>query len=110
MNDKEPTSIKSMSSTQKDNSDVSVGQIGSTDGLYIAMKSWNWNLRMYRIKEMAALFSAYGRITYQRLIPCHIAELLRAPPELSGRHQDGGFVASLSGDCMIDKQYKHSNL
>ena len=75
-------------------------------GLYIAMRSGNWNLRMYSIKEMAALFSAYDRITYQRLIPRHIAKLLRAPPELLSHLQDGGFVASLSGDCMINKQYK----
>ena len=67
-------------------------------GLYIAMRSGNWNLRMCSIKEMAALFSAYDRITYQRLISRHIAELLKAPPELLSCLRDGGFVASLSGN------------
>ena len=59
---------------------------------------------MYSIKKMAALFSAYDRITYQRLIPRHIAEILRAPPELLSCLQDGGFVASLSGDSHMHKQ------
>ena len=78
-------------------------------GLYIAMRSKNWNLRMYSIKEMAALFSAYDRITYQRLIPRHIAELLRAPVEILSCLQDGGFVASLSGECMINNISKRYN-
>lgn len=68
-------------------------------GLYTAMRSGNWNLRMYSIKQMAALFSAYDRITYQRLIPRHIAELLKAPPEILSCLENGGFVVSLSGKC-----------
>ena len=59
-------------------------------GLYFAMRSGNWNLRMYCIKQMAPLFSAYDRTTYQRLIPRHVAELLRAPPELLHCLQNGG--------------------
>lgn len=70
--------------------------------LYIAMRSGNWNLRMYSIKEMAPIFSAYDRTTYQRLIPRHIAELLRAPPELLSCLEDGGFVVSLSGKLISD--------
>ena len=67
-------------------------------GLYIAMRSGNWNLS---IKEMEPLFSTYNRITYQRLIPRYIAELLRAPPELLSCLQNGGFAVSLSGNCII---------
>ena len=70
-------------------------------GLYFAMRSGNWNLRMYSIKGMAPLFSAYDRITYQRLNPRHIAELLRASPELLSCLQNEGFVVSLSGNCII---------
>jgi hypothetical protein len=71
-------------------------------GLYIAMRSGNWNLRMYSIKEMAPLFSAYDRITYQRLIPRLIAELLKAPPpEILSCLQNGGFVVSLSGKTKL---------
>lgn len=67
-------------------------------GLYIAMRSGNWNLRMCSIKKMAAHFTAYDRTTYQRLIPRHIAEMLKAPPQLLSSLQNGGFVASLSGN------------
>ena len=66
-------------------------------GLFIAMRSGNWNLRMCSIKQMAAFFTAYDRTTYRRLIPRHIAEMLKAPPQLLSSLQDGGFVASLSG-------------
>ena len=75
-------------------------------GLYFAMRSGNWNLRMYSVKEMAPLFSAYNRITYRKLIPQHIAELLRAPPELLSCLQNGGFVVSLSGNCNTISKYK----
>ena len=76
------------------------------------MRSGNWNLRMYSIKERAPLFSAYDRITYQRLIPRHIAELLRAPPELLHCLQNGGFAVSLSGNYTIitTKQVPDCNL
>ena len=62
------------------------------------MRSGNWNVRMASIKQMAALFSAYDRTTYQRLIPRHVAELLKAPRELLHCLQDGGFAVRLSGN------------
>lgn len=62
----------------------------------VSIRSGNWNLRMASLKQMAALFTAYDRMTYQKLIPRHIAELLRAPPEVLSCLQRG-FAVSLSG-------------
>ena len=39
--------------------------------LYLAMRSGNWKLRMAAIKSMAALFTAFDRQKYQKLIPQH---------------------------------------
>ena len=36
-------------------------------------------------------------MTYQKLIPRHIAELLRAPPEVLSCLEKGGFAVSLTG-------------
>jgi hypothetical protein len=66
-------------------------------GLFISIRSGNWNLRLASLKQMAALFTAYDRMTYQKLIPRHIAELLRAPPEVLSSLQKGGFAVSLTG-------------
>ena len=41
----------------------------------------NWNLQLASLKQMA-VFTAYDRTTYQKLIPRHLAELLQAPPEV----------------------------
>lgn len=77
-------------------------------GLFISMRSGNWNLRLASLKQMAALFTAYDRTTYQKLIPRHIAELLRAPPEVLASLQNGGFAVSLTGMTIAFKTNTHS--
>ena len=60
---------------------------------------------MASLKQMAALFTAYDRMTYQKLIPRHLAELLRAPQEILSCLQKGGFAVSLSGVLSVDIAY-----
>ena len=64
-------------------------------GLYVSLRSGNWNLRLASLKQMAALFTAYDRTMYQKLIPRHLAELLQAPPEVLSCLQKGGFAVSI---------------
>ena len=40
--------------------------------LYFTVRNGQWSLRIPAIKEMAALFTAFDRHNYQKLIPMHI--------------------------------------
>ena len=64
--------------------------------LYMAIRSGNWDLRMGAIKSMAALFTAFDRPKYQKLIPQHIVDLLTIPEVLS-HLKKGGFTVSIRG-------------
>ena len=72
---------------------------------YLSIRSGNWNLQLASLKQMAALFTAYSQMTYQKLIPRHIAELLRTPPEVLSSLQRGGFAISLTGTAKL--QYEN---
>lgn len=50
--------------------------------LYLAIRSGNWNLRMAAIKNMAALFTAFDRPHYSKLIPQHITDMLTLSKEI----------------------------
>ena len=49
------------------------------------------------IKSMAALFSAFDRARYQRLISQHLHDLLNFPPEVLSQMVNGGFTISITG-------------
>ena len=65
--------------------------------LYMAIRSGNWDLRMGAIKSMAALFTAFDRPHYQKLIPQHIVGLLTIPEEVLSHLKKGGFTMSIRG-------------
>ena len=65
--------------------------------LYLAVRTGNWDLRVASLKEMAALFFAFNRPHYQKLIVQHLSDLLVMPKEILEHLQSGKFVASLSG-------------
>lgn len=50
--------------------------------LYLAMRSGRWDLRIAAIKKMAALFTAFDRPKYQKLIPQHLVDMLTIPAEV----------------------------
>ena len=65
--------------------------------LYLAMRSGSWDLRVTAIKSMAALFTAFDRPNYSKLIPQHIRDMLTVPKELISLLSKGGFVVSIQG-------------
>lgn len=65
--------------------------------LYLAIRTGNWKLRMAAIKSMAALFTAYDRQKYQKLIPQHINDLMTIPSDTLTHLESGGFTVSLKG-------------
>ena len=78
-------------------------------GLYIGVRTGDWDLRTASLKLMAPLFTAFDHPTYQKLISNHIADILDMPPSLLMLKQ-GGFVVSISGreghSVAIDEAHK----
>ena len=68
--------------------------------LHLAIRSGNWHLRLESLKKMAAAFTAFDRTHYQKLIPQHLCDILRAPPEFLDHLKSGWFAVSLSGKYM----------
>ena len=66
-------------------------------GLYIGVRTGDWDLRTASLKLMAPLFTAFDHPTYQKLISNHIADILDMPPSLLLMLKQGGFVVSISG-------------
>ena len=64
--------------------------------LFVALINGDWVLRIAAIKSMAALFCAFDRPTYQRLIPQHLADLLCFPQIVLEHLQKGAFTVHLT--------------
>lgn len=65
-------------------------------GLFIAVWSRNWQLRLASLKMMAPLFRAFDLPTYRQLVPHHLHTLSVAPQNLIDQLADGSFAVSLS--------------
>ena len=65
--------------------------------LHLAIRSSKWDLRIAAIKSMAAVFIAYDRFNYQKLIAQHINDLLTMPQEIIEQLHRGGFTVSILG-------------
>ena len=61
------------------------------------MRSGKWTLRMAAIKSMAALFTAFDRAKYQKLIGQHIFDMITLPDKVLYHLQHGGFVVNIKG-------------
>ena len=67
-------------------------------GLYLALRSGDWNLRMVSLKLMAPVFTAFDHPNYQKLISQHLADLLIMPPGFITAFKQGAFVVSIAGN------------
>ena len=65
-------------------------------GLYLAIRTSNWKLRISSLKSIAPLFSAFDRPSYQRLLPNHIADVEAYPKEILEALSAGAFTVKLS--------------
>ena len=65
---------------------------------------------MAAIKSMAALFTAFDRPNYQKLIPQHIVDVLALPYGILSELTKGGFTLSIRGrrghNIGIDEAHK----
>ena len=59
--------------------------------LFVGIRYRNWDLRMASLKQQAAIFSAFDRSTYQRLVPTHIGDVLRMPKAVLQHLRKGSF-------------------
>ena len=66
-------------------------------GLYLAIRSGDWDLRMACVKMMAPIFSAFDHTTYQNLIARNLADILSLPQPVLNAFKMGGFVVSVTG-------------
>ena len=64
--------------------------------LFVAIRNGDWVLRLAAIKLMAAVFHAFDRPIYQRIIPRHLADLLCFPPQVLYHLQKGAMSVHLT--------------
>lgn len=66
-------------------------------GLFLAIRSGDWQLRVASMKSMAAVFTAFDHPTYQKVISQHIADIQTMPAPILTMFQQGAFVVSVLG-------------
>lgn len=62
---------------------------------FTAIRTGNWKLRVSSLKQMASLFAAFDRPSYQKIIPQHLADILTYPEKIRQCFECGAFVVSI---------------
>ena len=65
-------------------------------GLFLAIRSGDWDLRMGSMKSMAPVFTAFDHSLYQILISAHVSDLLTMPKAVISMFRQGAFVVSIN--------------
>ncbi len=65
--------------------------------MHLAIRTSNWDLRMSAIKSMAALFTAFDRPNYQKMISHHLVDIVSMPQSVLLQLKAGGWTVSLTG-------------
>ncbi|CAC5406690.1 unnamed protein product [Mytilus coruscus] len=82
-------------------------------GLYIGIRSRNWNLRNVSLKKLACLFNAFDRHNYLRMIPYHLADLQTFPQSVLDHFEAGSeTLYNIKNQLCIEKtdsQYRETN-
>ena len=64
---------------------------------FLAMRSGDWTLRLYSLKQMVPVFTAFDHLTYQKLISDHLADVQQLPESIRAMFNQGAHVVSLTG-------------
>ena len=67
-------------------------------GFYLSLRSGDWDMRNFFLKEMAPFFHIVSSNYYYDLIPKHLADLQCFPQPVINHFKQGGFVANLNGN------------
>ena len=66
-------------------------------GLYLVVRSGDWQLRVASMKMMAPIFTAFDHPSYQGLIAQHLADITCMPPAIMAILKQGALSVSISG-------------
>ena len=67
-------------------------------GLFLAIRSGNWKLRVASIKLMAPIFTRFDHQTYRRVIAQHLVDMKSIlDNNIISTFRKGGFAVSLNG-------------
>ena len=66
-------------------------------GLFLAIRSGDWHLRMASVKQMASVFTAFNHANYLKLISRHLTDVLCMPQSILTMFEQGAFVVSITG-------------
>ena len=66
-------------------------------GLFLGIRSGDWNLRTACVKLMAPVFTAFDHANYRRLISKHLADILTMPQSVITMLKQGACVVSITG-------------
>lgn len=78
--------------------------------MFFSVRGGVWNLRLYGIKQIGPLFAAFDWPHYQKLIHCHLHEiLLMLRQEVIKHFESGAFVCNVSGNsvCSVALDESH---